>query len=277
MAVARALQDTQQAFDAVASSYDRSNTECRILCEMRARTLAALARHVAPGARLIDLGCGPGADAVEMARRGHRVTAIDSSPAMVAEARKRAASTNDSNCQGSDPLQIDVRHLGIQDLSRLAPAAFDGAWSNFGPLNCVPSLHDAAALIADRLRPGAVLVASVIGRVCPWELALYAARGDWARARVRLATGAVPVPLEGRSVWTRYYAPSSFTRVFESAGFTRVELRTLGLCVPPPYMQAFADRHPRLIARLHAIDDALGAWPGLRNIGDHFLIVLRKR
>src|SRR5205823_1672165 len=106
---------------------------------------------------------------------------------------------------------------------------------------------------------------------------LYAARGDWARARVRFAADAVPVPLEGRSVWTRYYAPASFARVFTAAGFTRVELRALGLCVPPPYMQAFADRHPGLIRCLQSIDDAIGAWPGVRNLGDHFLIVLRKR
>jgi len=196
---------------------------------------------------------------------------------MVVEARKRAVSANACNCQGTDPLQIDVRQLGIHELDRLAPLGFDAAWSNFGPLNCVPSLPDAAALIGDRLRRGGVLVASVIGRVCPWELALYATRGDWARARVRFATKAVPVPLEGRSVWTRYYAPGPFTRVFEAAGFTRVELRALGLCVPPPYLQAFADRHPRLIAGLHAIDDAVAAWPVLRNVGDHFLIVLRKR
>jgi SAM-dependent methyltransferase len=270
VALARALQETQQAFDGVASTYDRSNSECRILCEMRARTLSTVARYVAPGSALLDLGCGPGADAEEMARRGHTVTAIDWSKAMVAEAEARARSAGVAD-------RVTVRHLGIQEIDRLAPQTYDGAWSNFGPLNCVPDLRDAGARIADRLRPGGVLVASVIGRICPWEIALFASRGDWSRLSIRFARHVVPVPLDGRTVWTRYYTPGAFSRIFEASGFVRVEVRALGLAVPPPYAQAFASRHPALISRLFAVDDRIGGWPIVRNFGDHFLIVLRKR
>jgi magnesium-protoporphyrin O-methyltransferase len=42
------------------------------------------------GLRLLDAGCGTGALAVEAARRGARVTAIDLSPTLVALARERA-------------------------------------------------------------------------------------------------------------------------------------------------------------------------------------------
>ena len=75
----------------------------------------------------------------------------------------------------------------------------------------------------------------------------------------------------------RYYSPSSISRIFEAAGFARVELRTLGLFVPPPYMHAFADRHPAFVAVLQRIEDRIGGWPGARSCGDHFLIVLRKK
>jgi SAM-dependent methyltransferase len=266
----RALRETQDAFDGVAATYDRSNSECGILCAMRQRTLAALTRHLPPRATLLDLGCGPGADAEQMARQGHTVTAIDWSRQMVSEAADRA---RDAGLQD----RIEVRHLGIHQIDRLPSSGFDAAWSNLGPLNCVSDLADAAALIADRLRPGGVLVASVIGRICPWEIALYARRRDWTRLRVRFAPGAVAVPLEGRTVWTRYYSPRAFARVFEAAGFARIELRALALCVPPPYTRAFADRHPALISRLQTLDDRIGGWPIVRHFGDHFLIVLRKR
>ena len=267
--VEQVLADTQQAFDGVASTYDRSNAANRTLSEMRRRTLAAFARHVPAGSSILDLGCGPGEDDERLGRSGYTVTAIDWSPAMVAAARQRvrAAGVDD---------RVDVRHLGIHELDRLAPATFDAACSNFGPLNCVPSLPAAARLIADRLRPGGVLVASVIGRVCPWEIGFYALRGDWARVRIRFARDLVAVPLNGRTVWMRYYTPGSFERAFSSAGWTRVSLRALGLFVPPPYMQAFADCHPSLVASLQHIDDIVGACPGLRAWGDHFLMVLRK-
>ena len=228
-----ALLETRAAFDGVAPTYDCSNAENPALREMRRRTIDAIKTHVAPGAHLIDLGCGPGRDDEELARAGYTVTAIDWSPAMVRETSERIRRA------GLDG-RVDVRHLGIHEIHRLAPVRFDAACSNFGPLNCVPHLPQAADLIADRLRPGGVLVASVMGRVCPWEIALYGWRRDWARLRVRFTRGFTAVPLDGRTVWTQYYSTSQFERTFVAAGFRRVSLRALGLFVPPPYMEGFA-------------------------------------
>jgi len=266
-----ALLDTQRAFDGVASEYDRSNAENPILCAMRSRLWAAVDAHVAPGSEMLDLGCGPGCDAERFAVQGHHITDIDWSPAMVAEARRRVRASGVAG-------RVDVHHLGIHDLDRLMPPTrqFDAAYSNFGPLNCIAQPNAAAHMIADRIRPGGVLIASVIGRVCPWELAVHTARGQFARAAIRFARGLAPVPLEGRTVWTRYYMPGEFQRMFELAGFRRLSLRALGLFVPPPYMQAFTGRHPALVSALQRIDDGVGRWPGVRACGDHFLIVLRK-
>jgi SAM-dependent methyltransferase len=269
--IGRALLDTQHAFDGVAGGYDRSNADNPGLCAMRERVWAEIDARVPPGARLLDLGCGPGCDAERFAARGHHVAALDSSPMMVREARSRMRAAGLAD-------RVDVQHLGIDELDRLAPSwtYFDAAYSNFGPLNCVTRPHAAAHMIADRVRPGGILVASVIGRFCPWEIAVHAARGQFARASIRFRRGLVPVPLDGRTVWTRYYTPGELTSVFEAAGFERVALRSLGLFVPPPYMQAFAARHPDLVRGLQRIDDVVGTWPGVRGLGDHFLVVMRK-
>jgi SAM-dependent methyltransferase len=261
--------DTQRAFDRVAAGYDRSNAGNRLLRHMRARAWEAVDAFVPRGSHIVDLGCGPGCDEDHFAGQGYRVTAIDWSAAMVHEARRRVAAAGIAD-------RVDVLRTAIHELGRLAPVQFDAAYSNFGPLNCVVDPAAAARLIADRLRPGGVLVASVIGRVCPWEIALYLARGHWSRAAIRFRRGMVPVPLDGGTVWTRYYTPGGFERIFAAAGFTRVSLRTLGLFAPPPFLLAFADRHPRVIAALQRLDARAGGWPGIRAWGDHFLIVLRK-
>jgi magnesium-protoporphyrin O-methyltransferase len=56
---------------------------------MRAALLAWLPADLA-GARVLDAGCGTGALAVEAARRGADVTAVDLSPTLIALARERA-------------------------------------------------------------------------------------------------------------------------------------------------------------------------------------------
>jgi magnesium-protoporphyrin O-methyltransferase len=57
---------------------------------MRATLLAALPDDLS-GRRVLDAGCGTGALAVEVARRGAEVVAVDVSPSLVDIARERAA------------------------------------------------------------------------------------------------------------------------------------------------------------------------------------------
>jgi 2-polyprenyl-3-methyl-5-hydroxy-6-metoxy-1,4-benzoquinol methylase len=263
------LDDTRAAFDSVAAEYDGSLGNNELVQRLRVRTLAALTRSVPPGAELLDLGCGTGLDAVFLARQGYRVTAIDWSAQMLRRTQERA---KQAGVDGG----LAIHHLGIHELERLPPGEFDAAYSDLGSLNCVPDLAGCARSIAARVRPGGVLVASVIGRVCVWELALFAAKRQWRRARLRAARTSVSVPLNGRTVWTAYYSPSEFRSAFERAGFRLRSLRALALLSPPPYMFAFSQRHPGLVATLQTLEDRVAAWPGLRQWGDHFLIVMQR-
>lgn len=263
------LVDTQRAFDSVADDYDGPIGNNLLVQEMRKRTLAAVTSSVPSGASLLDLGCGTGIDAVELGRRGYRVTAVDWSPEMVRRAKERVSGAGLARV-------VEVFHLGIHQLDQLPASAFDAAYSNLGALNCVPDLEAAARSIGSRLRPDGRLIASVIGRVCPWELGLFGLRWQWSRASLRWSKRSVPVSLNGHLVWTRYYTPNEFRSGFAGAGFRLSSLRGLGLLTPPPYMIGFAQRHHRAVRRLQAIEDRVASWPGLRRWGDHFLIVMQR-
>lgn len=263
------VTDTAAAFDGIATEYHQSNVDNPILAAMRRRALATLTRWVAPGARLLDLGCGPGTDHPALMAAGFRVTGIDASPDMVREAVRRASTL--------DPARRPVIALApIERLRELDGGRFDAAFSNFGPLNCVPDLRDVASQLHEALVPGGILVASVIGRVCPWELALYLAKGDLRRAFVRFRSNPVRVPLKNGTVWTQYVTPTAFSRAFASAGFVEREREGLGTVGPPPYLTALAVRRPRLVSQLLAADAAVGRLPLFRSVGDHFLIVVQR-
>jgi SAM-dependent methyltransferase len=265
-----ALVETRRAFDGVAGTYREENDGNPVIREMRRHTIEAVTSRLPPGSRLIDLGCGPGPDAEHLGRLGYEVLAIDWSPGMAEEASRRIETMGLES-------RVRVRNLGIHELDELEAAAFDGVYSDLGPLNCVPDLGASARSIGARLKPRGLFVASIIGRICPWEIALYGARRDWKRLSVRFSREFVPVPFYGRTVWTRYYSPAEVERTFRAAGFERVALRSLGLFVPPPYLQGLASRHQGILRALQNVEGSLASWPGLRQMGDHFLIVMRKR
>lgn len=264
------LRDTQDAFDSVAADYDGPRGNNDLIQDMRSEMWRCLDATFAPGSRLIDLGCGTGLDALRMAQLGYQVTATDWSPQMVQRTRDRAE---------REQLGDRVRAIavGAHELQRLDGAgSYDGAYSNLGPLNCVPDLADVSRECARLLRPGGALVFTVIGRLCPWEIAHYLRQGRWARVKVRFARGVVPVSMNKHTIWTRYYGPREFYRLFKRE-FALEHFRGLCVFAPPPYLTWVREKHARWHERLWSLDRRLSGWPVIRGMGDHFLIVMRRR
>jgi ubiquinone/menaquinone biosynthesis C-methylase UbiE len=264
------LRDTQHAFDSVAADYDGARGNNSQIQDMRAEMWHWLDATFAPASRLIDIGCGTGLDAIRMARLGHHVTATDWSPQMAQRTADRAA-------HAQQAVRVQAIAAGAQELGRVpGDAVYDGAYSNLGPLNCAPDLRQVSRECARLLKPGAALVFTVIGRICPWEIAHYLRRRQWARAQLRFARSFVPVGMNKHTIWTHYYGPREFYRSFESE-FRLSHYRGLCLMVPPPYLGWVRERHPRWHDRLWRLDRRIAGWPLLRAMGDHFLIVMRKR
>jgi SAM-dependent methyltransferase len=264
------LRDTSEAFDSVAADYDGPRGNNDLIQDMRGEMWRWLDAIFTAGGQLLDLGCGTGLDAAHLAQRGFRVTATDWSPLMVQRTADRAA-----NLQLND--RVRAMRVGAHELHALdESAAFDGAYSNLGPLNCVPELADVSRECARLLKPGGALVFTVIGRYCPWELIHYVRRGRWARAKIRFARHVVPVGMNSHTIWTRYYSPREFYAAFRE-DFALEHYRGLCVFAPPPYLTWLRERHPRLHAWLWTLDRRVSGWPLIRSLGDHFLIVMRKR
>lgn len=275
MELTHQLQDTQAAFDSVAADYDGPRGNNALIQRMRDEVWRTLARNFPAGARLLDLGCGTGLDAVYLGQQGYRVLATDWSPLMVGRAKDRVRAANLEQ-------HVQTLQLGMQEIGQLATSdrsnigSFDGIYSNFGAINCAPDLPNLASQCAQLLKPNGKLVFAVIGRICPIELAHYVAKRNWKRAKVRFAPGMVSVNLNKHKVWTRYYTPREFSQPF-APYFEIAHCRALSLFVPPPYLTGLYDRARPVFDAAWWLDDHVGHWPVLRNMGDHFLITLRKR
>lgn len=86
------LPGTAAHFDALAPSYDQqlsTATRERIVGRKVALTLARLHEAgIAPGARLLDAGCGPGWYVAALARAGYRVVGLDAAHCQILAARR---------------------------------------------------------------------------------------------------------------------------------------------------------------------------------------------
>lgn len=263
------IDETRRAFDGVAGDYDGPRGNNALVRKMR-RSMWALVEDLFPsGARLADLGCGTGIDAAHFGRLGYRVVALDASQEMVRRTSRRLR-------RAGLERRVHVRQLGIQHLDVLGDAPFDGMYSNLGAMNCVPDLQRVAAACDRHLRPGGMLVFSVMGRFCPWETTYYLLTGRPRRAVVRLRRGMVPVSMNGGVVWTRYYAPREFFRAFQER-FELTHYRALALFAPPPYLVRLYLHAEACCDALFRLDERVGHRPVLRDAGDHFLMVLTKR
>ncbi|HMA37094.1 MAG TPA: class I SAM-dependent methyltransferase [Chloroflexia bacterium] len=265
------------AFSRAAPLYDAEQQANPIARWTRARSLAVLAGAWQPGTRVLELGCGTGAEAIQLAARGVEIVATDAAPGMIALLAAKLAPGGPAAPLAAriTPLVLRAAEAG-QLIERYGPAAFAGAYSSFGPLNCEPALAPVAAALATLVRPGGHVILSLINRYCLWETAWYLRAGRpalaarrWSgrsRATVRAAWPETQIPIF-------YWTPGAVEQAFRPHFQT---VRRLGLpwLLPPQYLDGLVRRAPHLFRRLARLDRRLaGTWP-CYTLGDHFLLEL---
>jgi SAM-dependent methyltransferase len=244
------------------------------MCYMREISLQVLYATFVPGQRVLEIGCGTGEEAIQLARRGVRVLATDPSPRMLELTAHKVARS------GLHDL-VQTRLMSAGEVSTLTgeygEAAFDGAYSSFGPLNGEPDLKPVSDALAVLVRRGGALVVSVMNRFYPVETVWYLAHGQPRQATRRWSGQAMASvsPALSVNVPTWYYTPSAFQRAFAHA-FRRVHCAALPLLLPPPLLSHLWIRFPSLVHRLVPLERKAAAFWPLNALGDHFLMVLRR-
>ena len=128
---------------------DEADAEAGVHAQSAARLAACPA-----GGDLLDVPCGYGRHAIPLSRAGYRVTGVDRSPTLLAEARRRAGD------DGPTLVEADYRELPFPDES------FDAALNLFTSLGFYGDEEDVKALaeIGRVLRPTGRLVIETMHR-----------------------------------------------------------------------------------------------------------------
>jgi hypothetical protein len=149
---------------------------------------------------------------------------------------------------------------------------FDGAFSNFGALNCIEDLRRLSQDLARLLRPGATALLCWMGPYCLWEMIWYLAQGKPDKAFRRLHRNGITARIaDGAFVSVRYPPVSLLARIF-APEFRLQSFRGIGVAVPPSYLEEAVQRHPHLLQLCERADFFMGRCPGIRNLADHMLL-----
>jgi SAM-dependent methyltransferase len=250
------------AFDAVADSFDAAFDPWLSVAAQRASVREELLAAFPEGAHLLEIGGGTGTDAAWLIERGRKVFLTDASPAMVTEAGRKIGAAH-------------AETLAAENLAALAARGlcFDGVYSNFAALNCVPDLAPVARALAELVRPGGMAVLVLFGCCSPGEIGTEAMRGRFGNCFRRFRKGSVAASLRGRRFTVRYHRRAEIERAM-APGFRLVARKAIGLCVPPSAAEPWISRHPRLLAAMAAADSVL-ARP-LAPFGDHVLYLFER-
>lgn len=274
-----------QAVQAFFDNYGTREWE-RLERTLQGRIRYAIHRHFldkyVPGeVRVLDMGCGPGRFALDLARRGTNLTLVDLSQAQLDQARQKL---NDAGLLD----KVKAFHcLDMVDMHVLGDTSFDVVICYGAALSYTYDRYETALKEAVRvLRPGGRLLISVgslygtLRLVGPYDGLTFLERPDTHMDWNAILSGAGMVYT--RPGTTEFNQPMV---LFSSTGLRQaleqVGLQVIEMAAANPVVSEGA-QIPRITANvqaakaLTALELALCSWPGLVDTGEHLLAVTKK-
>lgn len=252
------------AFDAAAPGFDHRFGEWLSVAAQRRAVRRSLIEAFPPGGRIFEIGGGTGEDAVWLSRRGFDLLVTDAAPNMVTQSANKIADFGGR----SEVMTVEEIEPFTEQYLADGGAIFDGAFSNFAPLNCVGDLAPLGPGLARLLKPGSAAMLVLFGNFVPAEILVECLRGRPAKSLRRFCRGDVPARLGGMEFAVRYHSARD-ARSAMWPWFRLVRRLGIGIFVPPSAAEPWISEHPRLLAMLERLDQ-LARRP-LALLGDHIL------
>jgi len=253
-------------FDSSAATYDTDFTQTIVGKMQRARVWNHFVNVLRGKKKIIEINCGTGYDAVQLAQMGHEVIATDISTAMIEVASKN---------HHHPALQYKV--CGFHQLAELFPhQAAQVVFSNFAGVNCVDEnqLKKLNYDLANILQNHGKWVVVVLGKKCWVERLYFTLKGDRSKAKRRNQPSEASLLGDAKQL-TYCYTVSELKELFHS--FKLIKAKPIGLFIPPSYLNPIVQRYGFLIPFIQLAETLLGNISWLANYADHVYLEFEKK
>lgn len=261
-----------EAFDSASEEYDFTISHNYINTWIRKRSISELLSVVNPDDTLIEIGCGTGAEAVEVSKHVSCIIATDISERMIEILRRKIQA---KNLLGKI-IPLQTRAADIRKASDVVGGRkVEAAYSFNGALNCEPDLDHFVEGLSAVLVPGGYFVCSVRNTFCLGEALSHAAVLQFDRMTPRKKQP-VMVSVGGMDIPAFYYPPAAFADFF-AAKFTVRKIIGLPAFLPPAYLSDYYVKFKNVASVLEKFEFVLGDHFPFNRLGDQTLFIFRNR
>ncbi|PQJ79343.1 class I SAM-dependent DNA methyltransferase [Polaribacter porphyrae] len=257
----------QNDFDIAAINYDAVFTNSTIGKAQRNQVYKHLQNTLnsKSNQHILELNCGTGEDANYFNNLGHIVTATDISKKMI-EVSKQKNKNSD----------IEFKQLNIKEVNQLKnKKKFDIIFSNFGGFNCLSKEEIASFFSSAKkiLNQKGKIALVIMPKNTVWERIYFSLKGDYKKAKRRNTNNSIRANVDGINVKTWYFNPKEIKTIAD--GFSVKKIKSIGLFVPPSYLQSSFFGKKVIVSFLNKLDFIFG-FSFLAKYADHYYIELQK-
>ncbi len=262
--------EVADAFNKQSAVFDALYQRNAIVEYKRQRVRSHLEKYLPAQANILELNAGTGDDAIYFAEKGYDVHATDIASGMQ---KQLIIKSEQKNLTAKISTEL-CSFMQLEQLKHRGP--YDAIFSNFAGLNCTPELRKVIQLLPPLLKRNGIATLVIMPPFCLWELALVLRRDFKTAFRRFNSAKGKRTQVEGLPFTCWYYTPSQVA-AFGKDYFDVVSTEALCSVVPPSFFTHFPEKYPQLLSCLVQKEKRwCESWPW-KNIGDYFIITLRKK
>ena len=261
----------QEAFDSASEEYDFTISHNFINTWIRKRSINELLPLVKPDDVLLEIGCGTGAEAIQISKKVRQIIATDISQGMLNLLRQKISAKKLESI-----LPVQARAATISSIAPL----FDGgkvriAYSFNGALNLEPDIEKFPLELSKIVDRGGYFVCSVRNILCLSETIAHAAVLQLDKIAPRRKQPTM-VSVGGIDIPAFYYSTEFMSRLFGSF-FKLKKLVGLPAFLPPAYLNDYCIRFRPVTSLLEKLETVLADRFPFNRLSDQTLFVFQRR